>query len=954
MFAKYHETKIIHSIENIPADYDGMVLHMDKLLYPVVGFYKELVKLGKAKQNAYLSEDKKIKYVYYKTDEISDTISLFVEPKKANPITHILFHDEYDYFFVDVYKEYCKSYNNIFTNNNIVYKALYKIDEKLFHTDLCYHLIYYVDDKSCADFVLNFTYNTNIYKHVRHTVISNCNRNENNENIKTTIKKYNGTYLNIKNIAEIQKMLLWFEHCVIITNQYRLKQNIFNILNKNHKMRDILYIDGNISCVARKLVVMNILSNNITLYIDKNNIWNHLLKKLFILLKKDRKDIFRIKHGHDAAITTLMKIKDYENVRNIITLKLNKTYDMGSRAKLMMKKIGIHFLLDRIDADVEKDILGIITVNINNIGIITALGILINAQPASKNKIKEFFYYQILENYLGARGFDNAAINYYKLFLALPGKSENSIKLLLKCTKELINKLSVEEQKIQLLFSISNDVSAHIDKQEVQDLYNALLELNSIDINKLIGLHKIKKCSSTYLISHALKFNVYDTTNNIVLRKEEIKKNLNELEHAIDSDQKVLQYTLDNILTIHPNNFYLSYQGESSKDIFVKKTNLIRKMCPELNYQIDTNFKNKKINICFHSNFLTRRHSVYKDRHQVIKNMSEDSRFNVYFTTFSQCHKEVIHTFGQAKHIVLPTGLRACKNILTGLKLDILVYCEIGMCSTSYFLAHMKLAKIQLNTWGHSDTSGIDNIDYFVSSKLYEDSSAQSNYSEKLILMDSLSTCYVSPLSLYKNQAFMTRHQMGFFDESIIYFCMQSAFKFAEEYDEYIINILDQNKNSIILLINNEFKTKISKRFENKNVGSRMHFIDMQEHFKFMNYMYISDIILDPYPFGGCNSSMEGFDLGKPIVTKTAKMINGRFTTGFYKAMGLPEYISNTKEEYIDFAVRLGQDKEYYKKVSKDIEQNKNKLFMTSDTLEEWKTLCFNLSTEYKNNSSMS
>ena len=31
----------------------------------------------------------------------------------------------------------------------------------------------------------------------------------------------------------------------------------------------------------------------------------------------------------------------------------------------------------------------------------------------------------------------------------------------------------------------------------------------------------------------------------------------------------------------------------------------------------------------------------------------------------------------------------------------------------AYYLAHMRLAKVQINTWGHSDSCGINTIDYF-------------------------------------------------------------------------------------------------------------------------------------------------------------------------------------------------------------------------------------------------
>ena len=50
---------------------------------------------------------------------------------------------------------------------------------------------------------------------------------------------------------------------------------------------------------------------------------------------------------------------------------------------------------------------------------------------------------------------------------------------------------------------------------------------------------------------------------------------------------------------------------------------------------------------------------------------------------------------------------------------DIIIYPEIGMCQQTRFISFSRLAPIQINTWGHSDTSGLPNIDYFVSSKYF-------------------------------------------------------------------------------------------------------------------------------------------------------------------------------------------------------------------------------------------
>jgi predicted O-linked N-acetylglucosamine transferase (SPINDLY family) len=362
-------------------------------------------------------------------------------------------------------------------------------------------------------------------------------------------------------------------------------------------------------------------------------------------------------------------------------------------------------------------------------------------------------------------------------------------------------------------------------------------------------------------------------------------------------------------------------------------------MCPELNYKIDTNFTNKKINICFHSAFLNRVHSVYKDRHQVIKAMSESDDFNVYFSTFDDLIDSTKFTFGKAKHIKLTQDLEEIKNTFEKLKLDVLVYCEIGMDPKAYFMAHMKLAKIQINTWGHSDSSGIDTIDYFFSSKLYElpCKESQTHYSEKLVLLKSLCTSYVNPIIKYNINTFKDRYEFGFTDEVIIFFCAQSLFKFNPIFDDYLIDILNANKNFVLVILNNESKAKVIKRFNNKNITSQIHIFPGMAHNNYINLMHISDVILDPYPFGGCNSSLEAFALNKVVVTHASDMINGRFTTGFYKKMNMNHLINNNKSEYTKLAIKLGNDVKYRKTLEKKIKENNSILFNDVENIIEWK-----------------
>ena len=47
--------------------------------------------------------------------------------------------------------------------------------------------------------------------------------------------------------------------------------------------------------------------------------------------------------------------------------------------------------------------------------------------------------------------------------------------------------------------------------------------------------------------------------------------------------------------------------------------------------------------------------------------------------------------------------------------------------------------------------------------------------------------------------------------------------------------------------------------------------------------MNSSDIILDTYPFGGCNSSLEAFSLGKIVITLPSKYLPEDLLMDFIK-----------------------------------------------------------------------
>jgi predicted O-linked N-acetylglucosamine transferase (SPINDLY family) len=564
-----------------------------------------------------------------------------------------------------------------------------------------------------------------------------------------------------------------------------------------------------------------------------------------------------------------------------------------------------------------------------------------------KSKLKNFYFAYLKNSNIPAN-----ILKIYMLFLAyIKDISIDDADILLEHFKNHYKQFNKEflldnefKKILSLFFKILQKNNYYDNINKLIDILNDTTSLINIKDNTKLDLYLI------YFKDYCpeLIYNIYsnldpyfETTQDIIENRDKADKNLDKLIETY----KNINFTTDakNIMGFYTNNFYFSYHGLSSKDYFNKKSNFFRLICPELNYKFTyISNKNNKIKVAFISDFLIRNHSVFKDRHQIIKKLSDDKRFDVYIITTADLidNKQV---FLKTNHIKIEVDLLKAKETIEKLNLDYLVYCEIGMNPFFYLLAHMKLAKIQINTWGHSDTSGIDTIDYFMSSKLYEIESAQEHYSEKLIKLDSMCTMYVNP-NRYTN--FKTRYEFGFSDNFHIYLCAQSLFKILPEFDMYLLSILDKDPNSILILQDSvtDSKNKIIKRFEKYGIDlTRIHFIGSISHQLYMNYINISDVVLDPYPFGGCNSSLEAFSLGIPVVTQPSKMINGRFTQGFYKKMEFEDMIVNNKKEYINKALQICKDKEYRKLIIKKIKDNNHKLYNDEKSFTEWRDFILSL-----------
>jgi predicted O-linked N-acetylglucosamine transferase (SPINDLY family) len=98
--------------------------------------------------------------------------------------------------------------------------------------------------------------------------------------------------------------------------------------------------------------------------------------------------------------------------------------------------------------------------------------------------------------------------------------------------------------------------------------------------------------------------------------------------------------------------------------------------------------------------------------------------------------------------------------------------------------------------------------------------------------------------------------------------------------------------------------------------AARVHIAPRMSHAQFLEHLAGADAVLDPFYFGGWNSSCDAFALGVPIATLPGFLLPGRYTLGLYREMGLEGAIARSPEEYVDIALRLARDEAYREEIS--------------------------------------
>jgi predicted O-linked N-acetylglucosamine transferase (SPINDLY family) len=217
-----------------------------------------------------------------------------------------------------------------------------------------------------------------------------------------------------------------------------------------------------------------------------------------------------------------------------------------------------------------------------------------------------------------------------------------------------------------------------------------------------------------------------------------------------------------------------------------------------------------------------------------------------------------------------------------------------------------RCAPVQVNYLGFPGTLGADYMDYIVADQHVIPEAHREFYTEKIVYMPD---CYQANDNRKKiGTRDFTRAELDLPEGAFVFCCFNNSYKIVPDVFESWMRLLERIEGSVLWLINDNTAALSNLRREASARG-----IDI-ERLVFAKRMALSDhlarhrsadLFLDTLPYNAHTTASDALWAGLPFLTRIGETFAGRVAASLLHAVGLPELITRTREEYERIAIDL-------------------------------------------------
>jgi predicted O-linked N-acetylglucosamine transferase (SPINDLY family) len=210
-----------------------------------------------------------------------------------------------------------------------------------------------------------------------------------------------------------------------------------------------------------------------------------------------------------------------------------------------------------------------------------------------------------------------------------------------------------------------------------------------------------------------------------------------------------------------------------------------------------------------------------------------------------------------------------------------------------------RAAPIQISHLGYPGTMGADFIDYIIADKLVIPEKFESFYSERIIRLPY--TYQPNDNTRVISETVVTRLEMGLPEQGFVFCCFNNSYKISSEEFNIWMRVLGKIEGSVLWLIkaNKRAVKNLKKEAQSRGVAShRLIFADKAPQDQHLARHRLADLFIDTFNINAHTTASDALWAGLPLVTKLGQGFAARVAGSLLTAIGLPELIVESLEDY--------------------------------------------------------
>jgi predicted O-linked N-acetylglucosamine transferase (SPINDLY family) len=236
----------------------------------------------------------------------------------------------------------------------------------------------------------------------------------------------------------------------------------------------------------------------------------------------------------------------------------------------------------------------------------------------------------------------------------------------------------------------------------------------------------------------------------------------------------------------------------------------------------------------------------------------------------------------------------------------------------------LRPAPIQAHYLAFPGTTGADFTDYIIADPTVAPFERQVHYSERIV---HLPHCYQPPGSRpVVAEVAPSRSAMELPDDGFVFCCFNAVWKITPAMFDVWMCLLDATPRSVLWLMRDNPHAERNLRSEAAARGvdpSRIVFADRLTPEDHLARHGCADLFLDTAPYNAHTTGSDALWAGLPLVTCPGATFAARVAASLLSAVGLPELIASSLEDYEALALQLAGDASLLRRIREKLKANR-------------------------------